>query len=123
MTVVLFSTEILIPFGASYLTGWSTHDQVDAVRLGLGLVADTLNLERLGEPLRHAVHHVLDERPGESVQRLVPLVVTRPRDGKCAVGEGDLHLGMHLGGATPRGGPLPRRRGPRTSQGNALPAG
>src|SRR2546421_11727907 len=50
-------------------------DELHAERLGLRLVADTLNLERLRETLRHPVHHVGDERAREPVQRLVEALV------------------------------------------------
>src|SRR6266571_4340885 len=53
-------------------------DELHAERLRFRLVAHALDLERLREPLGHAVHHVGDERARESVERLVAALVGRP---------------------------------------------
>src|SRR5207244_13450449 len=52
-------------------------DELHAERLRFRLIAHALDLERLREPLGHAVHHVGDERAGESVERLMAVRVER----------------------------------------------
>src|SRR6266576_4336531 len=71
-----------------------TNDELHAERLGLRLVADALNLERLREPLRHAVHPVGDERAGEPVQRFVPALVRGAphHDGVFLERQGELRM-------------------------------
>src|SRR5213596_3284986 len=53
-------------------------DELHAERFRFRLVAHPLDLERLGEPLGDAVHHVGDERAGESVECFMPALVGRP---------------------------------------------
>src|SRR5256885_16371639 len=69
-------------------------DELYAERLGLRLVADTLNLERLRETLRHPVHHVGDERAGEPVQRLVEALIrgSPHHDGVLLERQGELRM-------------------------------
>src|SRR5439155_26889427 len=69
-------------------------DELYAERLGLRLVADALNLERLRETLRHPVHHVGDERAGEPVQRLVEALVrgSPHHDGVLLERQGELRM-------------------------------
>src|SRR5436853_634188 len=55
-----------------------SDDELHAERFRLRLVAHALDLERLGEPLGHAVHHVGNERARESVERLVAALVGGP---------------------------------------------
>src|ERR687895_1141778 len=59
-----------------------TDDQVDSVWLCLGLVAHALDLEAFTEALGDSLDHVLHQRAGQAVKRLVPLFITRPGDGK-----------------------------------------
>src|SRR5215218_131710 len=67
--------------------------QVDAARpRGGGAVADADDLQLLGEALRHARHHVGDQRTGETVQRAVlALVVGTTHEELVALtGDGDV---------------------------------
>src|SRR5919112_447704 len=95
------------------------HDQVHPVRLRLGLVPDALDLEALAESFGYPIDHVLYQRAGEAVQRLVPLFLAGTGDGELVVGKGDLHLGMQLPAElAPR--TLDRDRVPLHLQGDTL---
>src|SRR5204863_158660 len=60
--------------------------QLHPERLRFRLVAHSLDLERLREPLGDAVHHVGDERAGEPMERLVPaLIGGSPYDNRLAL--------------------------------------
>src|SRR6266571_4868571 len=71
------------------------HDELHAERLGLGFVAHALDLQRLGEPLGDAVHHVGDERARQPVERLMPALVGRPPHHDGVVLERHRQLRMH----------------------------
>src|SRR5262249_51451738 len=63
-----------------------TERELDrAVALRGGAVADADNLELLGEALRHADDHVVDERTGQAVLRPVLTLVVRTLDHELAV--------------------------------------
>src|SRR4029077_3780006 len=72
-----------------------SDDELHAEGLGLRLVSYALDLERLGESFGDAVDHVGDERPRQSVQRLVPGFVGRALDDDGFALHGDGQLRVH----------------------------
>src|SRR5512146_64858 len=60
--------------------------ELQAVRPHLGLEADAGDLELLLITLRHAIHHVLDERTRQAVQRPVVRLIRLPLDVQRVVG-------------------------------------
>src|SRR2546425_3494980 len=61
-----------------------------------GAVADSLQLETLLETPRDALHHVGDQRPGQTVQRTVVAAFGRTGDGDRSLGVLDLHARRDL---------------------------
>src|SRR5215210_959074 len=95
------------------------HDQVHPIRLCLGLVPDTLDLEALGEAFGDPLDHVLYQRPGQAVQRLVPFFLAGTGDGELVVAEGNLHFRVQRAAElAPR--PLYRHRVPLHLKRDAL---
>ncbi len=75
-----------MPSGALYGTGWENpSSELEILSLELRPVADALDLETLLEPLRDALDHVRDERPGEPVERTILTTVGRPGHDELAV--------------------------------------
>ena len=77
---LLPSTANSMPSGGVIRTGWEIAD-VEDQRLAVhrGAITDALDFQVLGEALGHADDHVVEQRPGQTVQRAVLALVVRPR--------------------------------------------
>src|SRR3990172_1270912 len=72
------------------------HGDLDVLAQLLRAVADALQLQRLLEPVLHAVHHVGQQRPGQAVQRPVLRLVAGARHHHLAVLQVQTHVRVKL---------------------------
>src|SRR5687768_9643917 len=70
-----------------------SKSELQSVRTRLRLVSDADDVELLREALRHAFHHVGDERARETMKRLVLRIITRAIDRDDSISLRDLHIG------------------------------